>query len=258
MAVNGITALVFGWLFDRFGVRVLAVGIGISLLALPFGFLGGLAGAIAAAACWATGLGAQDASLRGGIAQVVSMNKRGSAFGAFNGIYGVAWFLGSVIMGALYDYSILALVTFGVVLQAVAGPPVFLRRRVAPEGRGSAVEFKITVMIPFFSRNGSAQPLGPLEVEVMGIVWDRGECAVRDVMEVLVASPGLHHGHDHASPCLRRESSSGARTIGRFCIILGRPAADGYKRAGEFMAGSTRPASREVLISFLVGLRRGG
>jgi len=75
---------------------------------------------VASVACWATGLGAQDASLRGGIAQVVSMNKRGSAFGAFNGVYGVAWFAGSVVMGMLYDHSILALVVFGVVMQAAA------------------------------------------------------------------------------------------------------------------------------------------
>ena len=120
MAVNGITALVFGRLFDRFGVRVLAVGIAVSLLAFPFGFLGGFAGAIVAAGCWATGLGAQDASLRAGIAQVVSMNKRGSAFGAFNGVYGVAWFAGSVLMGVLYDHSIVALVAVGVLLQALA------------------------------------------------------------------------------------------------------------------------------------------
>jgi len=120
MAVNGLTALVFGRLFDRYGVRVLAVGIAISLLALPFGFLGGFGGAVAAAACWATGLGAQDASLRSGIAQVVSMNKRGSAFGAFNGVYGVAWFAGSVVMGVLYDHSIVGLVAFGVALQAIS------------------------------------------------------------------------------------------------------------------------------------------
>ena len=120
MGVNGLTALIFGRLFDRYGVRVLAAGIAISLLALPFGFLGGFGGAVAAAACWATGLGAQDASLRSGIAQVVSMNKRGSAFGAFNGVYGVAWFAGSVVMGILYDRSIVGLVVFGVVLQAVS------------------------------------------------------------------------------------------------------------------------------------------
>jgi len=117
MGVNGLTALIFGRLFDRFGLNTLVFGILISLAALPLGFLGGPAGAIAAVACWATGLGAQDACLRSGIASVVSMNKRGSAFGAFNGVYGVMWFLGSLAMGLLYSRSLTALVMFGVAAQ---------------------------------------------------------------------------------------------------------------------------------------------
>jgi MFS family permease len=126
MGLIGITALIFGRLFDRFGVPVLAVGIVVAALALPFGFLGGFAGVLASGACWALGHGVQDACLRSGIAQVVSMNKRGSAFGAFNGIFGVAWFGGSVIMGVLYDHSIPTLVTFGIVVQ-VAAAVMFLR-----------------------------------------------------------------------------------------------------------------------------------
>lgn len=129
MAVNGITAFVFGRLFDRAGIVVLVGGTLISLLSLPFGFLSSsLTGAVAAVACWATGLGAQDASLRSGIAQVVSMNKRGAAFGAFNGIYGVMWFLGSVAMGKMYAHSLTAVVAFGVVCQfAAAVVFLFLR-----------------------------------------------------------------------------------------------------------------------------------
>src|SRR6202020_296859 len=100
-------------------------GILISLFALPLGFLGGSTCAVAAVACWATGLGVQDASLRSGIAQVVSMNKRGAAFGAFNGVYGVAWFLGSTVMGLLYSHSLMALVAFGVAMQLAAGVMFF-------------------------------------------------------------------------------------------------------------------------------------
>ena len=84
------------------------------------GFLYGTAGAIASVACWATGLGAQDACLRSGIASVVSMNKRGLAFGAFNGVYGVMWFLGSLVMGLLYARSFVLLVAFGMLAQAAA------------------------------------------------------------------------------------------------------------------------------------------
>jgi hypothetical protein len=132
MAVNGLTALIFGRLYDRYGLGVLSWGIGISLFALPLGFLGGPTGAILAVACWATGLGVQDATLRPGIAQVVSMNKRGSAFGIFNGVYGVMWFLGSAAMGLLYSHSLIALVTFGVVAQVIAAIMFFsLRTRLA-------------------------------------------------------------------------------------------------------------------------------
>ena len=94
MGVVGLTAFLCGRLFDRFGLNVLAIGILVTMLALPLGFLGGVTGAVLAAICWAAGHGVQDATLRAGIAQVVSMNKRGTAFGVFNAVYGVAWFAG--------------------------------------------------------------------------------------------------------------------------------------------------------------------
>lgn len=132
MGVNGLTALLFGRLFDRYGIQVIVFGILVSLLALPFGFLGGANGVYISVACWATGHGAQDATLRSGISQAVSMNKRGTAFGSFNAAYGVLWFVGSVVMGVLYDYSLIALVIFGVVAQlGSAALFVWLRRPLA-------------------------------------------------------------------------------------------------------------------------------
>ena len=135
MAVNAITAPLFGRLFDRFGIAMLSVGTLISMLSLPLGFLGGPTAIMAGVACWATGIGAQDAILRSGIAQVISMNKRGSAFGAFNGIYGVMWFVGSAIMGFLYDRSVIAVVVFGLTLQLIAAAAFFsLRGRLKASG----------------------------------------------------------------------------------------------------------------------------
>jgi MFS-type transporter involved in bile tolerance (Atg22 family) len=128
MGLNGLAALIFGRLFDRFGIQVIVLGIVVSLLALPFGFLGGVTGVYISVACWAIGLGAQDATLRAGISQVVSMNKRGTAFGAFNAAYGVLWFVGSVTMGILYDFSLVALVVFGIAAQLVAAVVFFTLR----------------------------------------------------------------------------------------------------------------------------------
>lgn len=125
MGLNGLTALIFGRLFDRFGIQIIVIGIVVSLLTLPFGFLGGITGVYVSVACWATGLGAQDATLRSGISQVVSMNKRGTAFGAFNAAYGILWFVGSVTMGVLYDFSLLALVVFGIIAQVLAALTFF-------------------------------------------------------------------------------------------------------------------------------------
>jgi len=139
MAVNGITALLFGRLFDRIGIVALVIGTMISMLALPFGFLGGPVGAVAAVACWGTGLGAQDGSLRAGISQVYSMNKRGAAFGAFNAIYGIMWFLGSVAIGELYDHSMIPIaVAFGVACQIGSAVMFLLLRRPLAASRESA------------------------------------------------------------------------------------------------------------------------
>jgi hypothetical protein len=117
---------------------MLSVGILISLAGLPLGFLGGQTAAIAAVACWAIGMGAQDACLRSGISQVVSMNKRGSAFGSFNGVFGIAWFLGSVTMGQLYGHSLMALVAFGVVAQLISAMMFFRLRAPLAEAAAAA------------------------------------------------------------------------------------------------------------------------
>ena len=119
--VVGLTALVCGHLFDRYGIPVLVFGVLATMITLPLGFLGGTTGGVIAVLCWGAGMGVQDATLRSGIAQVVSMNKRGHAFGAFNGVFGVMWFIGSTIMGILYNSGmLLGLVAFGLVLQVVA------------------------------------------------------------------------------------------------------------------------------------------
>ena len=128
MGITGAAALVMGKLFDRHGIVILVLGTIVSMATLPLGFLGGFPGAVASAACWGIGLGAQDATLRAGIAQVVSMNKRGSAFGSFNAVYGVMWFAGSAIMGLLYDREPGWLVAFGVAFQ-VAAAVMFLALR---------------------------------------------------------------------------------------------------------------------------------
>lgn len=59
---------------------------------------------------------------------MVSPDRRASAYGLFTAGYGVFWFLGSAMMGILYDHSVRATISFCVALQLTA-VPVFLAVR---------------------------------------------------------------------------------------------------------------------------------
>ena len=60
---------------------------------------------------------------------VIPPQKRSTGFGLFDTGYGVAWFLGSATMGLLYEKSILAVVTFSVMLQLVALPILLIANK---------------------------------------------------------------------------------------------------------------------------------
>ena len=73
---------------------------------------------------WGVGMGAQESIMKAAVAGMVPMDKRASAYGTFSAGYGLSWFLGSTLMGILYDRSISALVVFSVIIQ-VAAIPIF-------------------------------------------------------------------------------------------------------------------------------------
>jgi predicted MFS family arabinose efflux permease len=64
--------------------------------------------------------------MRAIVANIVPKNKRGSAYGVFNTGFGIFWFLGSFLMGILYDISIPALVIFSMALQLLAVPLLWI------------------------------------------------------------------------------------------------------------------------------------
>lgn len=120
MGVDAIAALVFGWLFDKLGKTILMAAAIISALFAPLVFLGGFGMLVAGMALWGIGMGAQESIMRAAVAEMVSSDKRGSAYGIFNAGYGIFWFAGSALMGILYDLSIMAVVVFSVAAQIAA------------------------------------------------------------------------------------------------------------------------------------------
>lgn len=125
MGVDAIAALVFGRLFDCTGISILMVAAFISSLFAPLVFLGNANLAVLGMMLWGIGMGAQESIMKAAVAGMVPMEKRGSAYGIFSTGYGLAWFLGSALMGIVYDRSITSLVVFSVIIQ-LAAIPIFL------------------------------------------------------------------------------------------------------------------------------------
>ncbi len=129
MAVSGTGSLVFGRLFDRFGITLLIPLTLLSALFAPLVFLGGFWAALTGAALWGLGMGVHESIIPAAVAPLVPPQRRASAYGLFTAGYGLFWFLGSTMIGILYDRSVPAAMTFCVVLELAAIPIFFAVRR---------------------------------------------------------------------------------------------------------------------------------
>jgi MFS family permease len=131
MGVDALAALFFGRLFDRVGLSILIVVSLLSSLFAPLVFLGGFYLALVGMALWGVGMGAQESIMRAAIAGMVPVDRRSTAYGIFNAGFGLFWFLGSALMGVLYDVLIPMLIAFSVTAQ-LASVPLFLLLRETP------------------------------------------------------------------------------------------------------------------------------
>jgi MFS family permease len=132
MGAAAIAALLFGRLYDRLGLGVVVVGVILAAAFAPLVFLGSAPIAIAGMILWGIGMGVQESAMRAAIAGMVPAHRRAAAYGLFDAAYGISWFLGSALMGILYDRSIPALIIFSVAAQVAAIPFILLvigRRR---------------------------------------------------------------------------------------------------------------------------------
>ena len=122
MGASGLSALLLGLWLDKYGLIVLVIVSLVSAFFSPLVFLTQGDWVWLGIVLWSIGIGAQESLMRAIVASMIPMNKRASAYGLFNMAYGIFWFVGSVTMGVLYDWSVLALVAFSIVIQLVAIP----------------------------------------------------------------------------------------------------------------------------------------
>ncbi|MEU2930053.1 MFS transporter [Streptomyces sp. NPDC007251] len=134
MAVDAVAALATGWLYDRFGPRVLLALPVLTAAVAALAFTDTLAVAVAGSLVWGAAMGIQESTLRATVADLVPSGRRATAYGLFAGVVGAASLAGGALTGGLYGYSIPVLIEVVVAIQVLA----VLLLAVTGKGTGAA------------------------------------------------------------------------------------------------------------------------
>ena len=103
MAVDAFSALFFGWLFDKIGLKAMIAATLCSSFFACFIFLTDHAALILIGiVLWRSGMGAEDSIMKAAIRQIVPKKMRSTGYGIFETGYGLAWFLGSWLFLKFY------------------------------------------------------------------------------------------------------------------------------------------------------------
>ena len=123
MLVDAVAALFFGILYDRKGIRILVWSTVISAPFALFIFIGhSIPLLLIGIAMWGVGMGAQESILKAAVTKMVPKQSRATGYGIFECSFGVFWFLGSWLLGNLYDLNIMAMTLVSVAAQLASIP----------------------------------------------------------------------------------------------------------------------------------------
>ena len=123
MLVDAVAALFFGMMYDKNGVKALVWSTVISAPFAVFVFaFDSVPMLLIGVALWGVGMGAQESILKAAVTSMVPKANRATGYGVFECSFGAFWFLGSWLMGVLYDVSIPAMIAVSVIAQLAAIP----------------------------------------------------------------------------------------------------------------------------------------
>ena len=116
--VDAPMALISGYIYDKVGIKFLAIPFALSILPLAFQSLIGLPGVILACISYGLVLGMQESTYRAAVTDIVPLGRRGSAYGFFNVMLGAGTFVSGVTFGYMLDASVSPLLMLGFVIAA--------------------------------------------------------------------------------------------------------------------------------------------
>jgi len=114
--VDAPMALVSGYVYDKVGIKFLAVPFAFSILPLLFQSLVGLPGVILACVSYGLVLGMQESIYRAAVTDIVPLGKRGSGYGYFNVMLGAGTFVSGIAFGYMLDASVSPILMLGFVI----------------------------------------------------------------------------------------------------------------------------------------------
>ncbi|WP_197028956.1 MFS transporter [Blastococcus sp. URHD0036] len=120
MASSGLAALAVGWLHDRRGARVLLVLPAMVAVVPVLAFTDAWGVVVLGVLVWGAATGLQDSTVKALVAQLVPAGRRGTGYGMFAAVQGVAAVAGGALAGWLSAESVPALVAVVAVLQLAA------------------------------------------------------------------------------------------------------------------------------------------
>lgn len=130
MLIDAFAALLFGWMYDKYGCKVLMLSTAISALFALFVFGFQNKGAVIfGILLWGVGMGAQESILKAAVSGMIPKQSRAAGYGVFECSFGLFWFLGSWLLGALYEVSLPALITVSAAAQFASIPLYLLSSR---------------------------------------------------------------------------------------------------------------------------------
>ena len=134
MLVDAISALFFGYLYDKKGVRALVLS---TIISAPFAYFVFMAQNEAmllfGIALWGIGMGAQESILKAAVTSMVPKISRASGYGIFECAFGVFWFFGSWLLGVMYDYNLTLMIAVSIAAQLLAIPCYLVSYKLAQQ-----------------------------------------------------------------------------------------------------------------------------